>query len=55
VKGVITTWMSKFFKTHSNQQSLSKMEVGSSKDGDGGCLSGDFMNVVIRGEWWKTT
>jgi hypothetical protein len=30
------------------------MEEGLSKDGDGGCSSGDFMNVVIEGKWWRT-
>jgi hypothetical protein len=29
------------------------MEVGSSRDDDGGCSSGDFMNVVIGGKWWR--
>jgi len=53
VKGVTTSWMNKFFKTHSNQQCPSRMEVGSSKDGDDGCSSGDFMNVVIGSKWWR--
>jgi hypothetical protein len=55
VKGAIASWMSKSFKTHSSQQSFLRMEVGSSRDGDDNCLSGDFMNVVMRGEWWRTT
>jgi hypothetical protein len=29
------------------------MEVGSSKDGDGGCSNGDFISVVTRGKWWR--
>jgi hypothetical protein len=29
------------------------MEVGSSKDGDGGFSSGDFMSVITGGEWWR--
>jgi hypothetical protein len=29
------------------------MEVGSSRDGDGGCSSGDFVNVVTGSKWWR--
>jgi hypothetical protein len=29
------------------------MEVGSSRNGDGGYSSGDFVSVVIGGKWWK--
>jgi len=53
VKGATTSWMSKFIKTHSNQQPPWKMEVGSSKDGDGGSSSGSFMNVINGGKRWR--
>jgi hypothetical protein len=26
---------------------------GSSRDGDGGCSNGDFMNVVTGSKWWR--
>jgi hypothetical protein len=29
------------------------MEVGSSRNGDGGYSSGNFVSVVIGGKWWS--
>jgi hypothetical protein len=34
---------------HSNQQSPLRMEVGSSRNGDGGSSSGSFMSVINGG------
>jgi hypothetical protein len=42
--------MNKFFKTHLSQQPPWWMEVGSSRNGDGGYSSGNFVSVVTRGE-----
>jgi hypothetical protein len=54
VKGATTSWMNKFIQTHSNQQPPWRMEVGYSKDGDGGSSSGSFMSVINGGKWWKS-
>jgi hypothetical protein len=29
------------------------MEVGSSKDGDGGSSSGSFIGVINGAKWWR--
>lgn len=52
MKGVIISWMNKFINILSSQQHFWRMEVGSSRGGDGGCKWGDFISVT-KGEWWK--